>query len=130
MLVQLGTDVDGSGLDGIEKHFYGEERSGKVVEGRERRTSNTRLLNVDEVRLKHALWSLEAFRADLDDTTIGKLQWGVSTQLQGEQSETHLVVLDEAGSLLAQPLVEVEVVTADGRSAPPRDHSRRGTHEV
>lgn len=37
------------------------------------RTGNTRLLDVDEMRLEHALGRLEPLRANLDDTPVGEL---------------------------------------------------------
>ena len=56
MLVQFGTDIDRSGLDGLEKHFC-----------------YTWLFDVDEVGLEHALGGFKALRADLDSTAIGEL---------------------------------------------------------
>jgi hypothetical protein len=82
------------------------------------RTGDTGLLDVDKVRLEHALGSLEAFGADLDDTTVRKLKTegngSFSRTTQEEKGKTHLVVLDKAGGLLAQSLVEVEVVPGKG----------------
>ena len=83
-----------------------------------KRTSDTGLLDVDEVRLEHALGRLEALRADLDDTAVGELRaegerkrWregrgreeavSVEGGQRGRQGRAHLVVLNEGRRLLA-----------------------------
>ena len=53
MLVELGADVDGRGLDRLEEHLC-----------------DARLLDVDEVRLEHAFWRLEPLGPDSDDAAV------------------------------------------------------------
>jgi hypothetical protein len=68
-----------------------------------RLTGDTRLLDIDQVRLEHALRSLESFRTDLNDSTIGKLlERVISDRKKAEERNlaTHFVVFYEAGSLL------------------------------
>jgi hypothetical protein len=42
--------------------------------GFSRPTCNARLLDVYEVGLEHAFWSLVPLRSDLDDSAVGKLR--------------------------------------------------------
>jgi hypothetical protein len=76
VLVQLRAYVEGGVLDRLEEHFWGvvilvcnfgvlDERK-----GRERRTCHSRLLNVDKMRLEHALWRLESLGADFDCAAV------------------------------------------------------------
>lgn len=105
VLVQVATDVDGRGLDRLEEELCGCMRvsaEGSVDSSRVARTGDTGLLDVDEVRLEHALGRLEALRADLDDAAVGKLQDRGGQRVGPSQAAdcTHLVVLDEAGCLV------------------------------
>jgi hypothetical protein len=54
VLIELGADVDGGGLDRLEEHLR-----------------YARLLDVDEVRLEHALRRLITLRTDLDRAPVG-----------------------------------------------------------
>ena len=56
VLVQLRAYVDRGVLDRFEEHL-----------------GDARLLDVDQVRLEHALGSLEAFRTNFDRATVGQL---------------------------------------------------------
>jgi hypothetical protein len=56
VLVQLRADVDRRVLDRIEEHLR-----------------DARLLDVDKVRLEHALGRFEALRADFDRSAVGQL---------------------------------------------------------
>lgn len=57
VFVELGADVDGCGLDGLEEHLC-----------------DAGLLDVDEVRLEHAFGGFEPLGSDFDYTPVRKLR--------------------------------------------------------
>ena len=57
VFVELGADVDGCGLDRLEEHLC-----------------DAGLLDVDEVRLEHALGGFEPLGSDFDYTPVRKLR--------------------------------------------------------
>ncbi len=68
----------------------------------DQRTCYTRLFDIYQMRLEHALWCLEPFRPDLDDTTIRQLRHRVFTQtiVIKTYEDTHSVALHEHSRLL------------------------------
>lgn len=72
MLVELGANIDGRRLDGVEEELWetrkkrDDARGASATGGRQRtqaarRTGHSWLLNIDEMRLEHALGRLESF---------------------------------------------------------------------
>jgi hypothetical protein len=73
VLVELGADVDGGGLDRLEEHLCKAVVSRHGGRGRTRSwlTGNAGLLNIHEMRLEHAFGCFESLGANLDDTAVG-----------------------------------------------------------
>lgn len=83
MLVQLCTDIDCCGLDGLEEHLCSASTDNETLQITRTRcdehTCYSGLLDVYQVRLEHTFWCLKSLRPDFDDTTVRKLRGVVST---------------------------------------------------
>lgn len=85
-----------------------------------RPTCNARLLDVYEMGLEHAFWSLVPLRSDLDDSAVRKLRREVRQPIENSQSGefsvgTHRVVLHEHRRLLAQLLVQLQIIAHEAQ---------------
>jgi hypothetical protein len=72
VLVEFTPRVDRCGLD--QPSALSEEAERTDLNGLQEHFSHARLLDVDEVRLEHALGRLEALRADFDDAAVRELR--------------------------------------------------------